>query len=70
MMTFAIMYNPFSCVFYDERTAGRRYGGPHAENRPRLMPVVMAAPTMNDALYNNVLTASAIFLAMYGLFMV
>ena len=28
MMTFAIMYNPFSCVFYDERTAGRRYGGP------------------------------------------
>lgn len=26
MMTFAIMYNPFSCVFYDERTVGRRYG--------------------------------------------
>ena len=59
MMTFAIMYNPFSCVFYDERTAGRRYGGPYDER-----------PTINDALYNNVFTASAIFLAMYGLFMV
>lgn len=54
MMTFSIMYNPFSCVFYDEQ----------------MRAAVMAAPTMNDALYNNVLTASAIFLAMYGLFMV
>ena len=42
-----------------------------------LRAAVMAAPTMNDerptindALYNNVFTASAIFLAMYGLFMV
>lgn len=54
MMTFAIMYNPFSCVF----------------TMNELRAAVMAAPTMNDALYNNVLTASAIFLAMYGLFMV
>ena len=42
-----------------------------------LRAAVMAAPTMNDerptindALYNNVFTASAIFLAIYGLFMV
>ena len=42
-----------------------------------LRAAVMAAhtinderPTINDALYNNVFTASAIFLAMYGLFMV
>ncbi len=42
-----------------------------------LWAAVMAAPTMNDerptmndALYNNVLTASAIFFAIYGLFMV
>lgn len=42
-----------------------------------LRSAVMAAPTMNDerptindALYNNVFTASAIFLAIYGLFMV
>ena len=42
-----------------------------------LWAAVMAAPTMNDerptmndALYNNVFTASAIFLAIYGLFMV
>ena len=61
MMTFAIMYNPFSCVFYDERTAGRRYGDPTINDE---------RPTMNDALYNNVFTASAIFFAIYGLFMV
>lgn len=66
MMTFAIMYNPFSCVFYDERTAGRRYGGPYDERRT----TNDERPTINDALYNNVFTASAIFLAMYGLFMV
>lgn len=42
-----------------------------------LRAAIMAAPTMNDerptindALYNNVFTASAIFLAIYGLFMV
>ena len=35
-----------------------------------LRAAVMAAPTINDALYNNVFTASAIFLAIYGLFMV
>ena len=62
MITFTIMYNPFSCVFYDERTAGRRYGGPPTMNDER--------PTINDALYNNVFTASAIFFAIYGLFMV
>lgn len=42
-----------------------------------LRAAVMAAltmnderPTINDALYNNVFTASAIFFAIYGLFMV
>ena len=25
---------PFSCVFYDERTAGRRYGGPYDKRCP------------------------------------